>query len=88
MLNDLLSLGIQELLGFLVKGLKGLDFLFQVCHLLLRVLFLLFDGDLSTPHLFHGHATCGQSLYELLHDLLQQVLATVGIHSLFVLGVQ
>ena len=87
-LSGLLSLGLQELLSFLVKGSEVSDFLFQVSHLLLRIWFLLFDGDLSTPHLLHGHVACGQSLSKLFHNLLQQVLAVVDIHSFLVLRAQ
>jgi len=54
--------GLQELLGLLVEGSEALGLLLQVHHLLLSVLLLLFDGNLSMLHFLHGHTPCGQSL--------------------------
>ena len=57
-------------------------------HLLSGVLFLLFNSSLLTPYFLHSHKACGQSLPKLLHNLLQQMVITMGIHPLLVLRAQ
>ena len=70
MLGDFLRLLLQKPLNLMMKGANTLDFLLQACHLLLGVLFLLFDDGFLTLQLLHDHTACGQSLPKLFHGLL------------------
>ena len=88
MLDGFFSLILQKPLSLLMKGVETLDFLLQARHLLLGVLFLLFNGGFLTLHFLHGHTACGQSLPKLFHVLPQKVVASVTTHSFFILWAQ